>query len=107
MNMDDLKTNVKNHYDRVLELEQREEWALSVNSIPGLGIRELAVKAKRPNPKMCVSKVGRIRALGHEVRPDYTEDGHSNIVFESEPNEQDLEGVKAVFHRECPNPGRR
>lgn len=107
MYLEDLRTNVKNHYDRVLELESREEWALSVNSVPGLNIRELAAKAQRPNPKMCVSTVGRIRALDHEVRPDWKENGHSNIVFGSEPSEEDLERVRAVFHGPCPNPGRR
>jgi hypothetical protein len=56
---------------------------------------------------MCVSTVGRIHTLSYEVRPDWTEDGHSNIVFDSEPSEQDLERVKAVFHGPCPNPGRR
>jgi hypothetical protein len=107
MNLEDLRTNVDNHYDMVLEFAEREEWALSVNSIPGLKITEVAVKAQRPNPKMYVSTVGRIRALGYEVRPDWKENGHSNIVFESEPSNQDLEGVKAVFRGPCPNPGRR
>lgn len=107
MHLDDLRTNVDNHYDMVLEAEDREEWALSVNSIPGLRIRDLALKAQRPNPKMCVSTVGRVRALGHEVRPDWEENGHSNIVFGSEPTDADLERVKAVFRGPCPNPGRK
>lgn len=107
MGLDNLRTNVGNHYDLVLELEGREEWALSVNCIPGANLREVAMKARRPNPKMCVSTVGRIRALGLEVRPDGKENGHSNIVFGSAPTDEELEMVRGVFGEPVTNPGRR
>jgi hypothetical protein len=108
MELDDLRDNARNHYDRVSKYEDREEWALSVNSIPDLSAEEIAKRTKKLNRKMCVSTVGAIEALDcvSEVRSDWREDGHSNIVFHAEPSWDDLMRVKEVFSGPLPNPGR-
>lgn len=108
MNLADLMENTLNHFDRVSKYEGREEWALSVNSIPDLSAAEIAQRTKKLNRKMFVSTVGQIEALDcvSEVRPDWTEDGHSNIVFHAEPGRDALLSVKSVFYGPVPNPGR-
>lgn len=104
----DLEDNARNHYDRVSKYEDREEWALSVNSIPDLSPADIARRTKKLNRKMCVSTVGAIEALDcvWEVRSDWREDGHSNIVFLAEPSVDELLGVRQVFSDPIPNPGR-
>jgi hypothetical protein len=108
MELADLEDNARNHYDRVSKYEDREEWALSVNSIPDLSAEEVAERAKKLNRQMCFSTVGEIEALDcvREMRSDWREDGHANIVFYAEPNWDDLQSVKQVFSDPVPNPGR-
>lgn len=108
MNLADLMENTLNHFDRVSKYEGREEWALSVNSIPDLNAADIARRTKKLNRMMCVSTVGQIEALDcvREVRPDWREDGHSNIVFHAEPSADDLLSVKSVFYGPVSNPGR-
>jgi hypothetical protein len=108
MDLEDLRDNARNHYDRVSKYEGREEWALSVNSIPDLSAEDIAKRTKKRNRQMCVSRVGAIEALDcvSEVRPDWREDGHSNIVFHAEPSRDDLARVREVFSDPVPNPGR-
>jgi hypothetical protein len=106
MELGDLRDNVDDHYYRVLTEEQIEEWAMSVYCIPDQSAEYIARKAKKRNRKMCVSTVGEIRAVGYEVRSDWDEDGHSNIMFDEEPTDEDLLTVKDVFSDPVPNPGR-
>jgi hypothetical protein len=108
MGLADLMENTRNHYDLISELEDREEWALSVHSIPDLSPEDIARRAKKPNRMMCVSTVGAIEALNcvREVRSDWKENGHANIVFHSEPSDEDLLAVKEVFSNPVLNPGR-
>jgi hypothetical protein len=108
MEIADLADNARNHFDIVSKYEGREEWALSVNSIPDLSAEDIAGRAVKPNKMMRVSTVGAIEALGcvREVRPDWTENGHANIVFHAEPSWEDLLGVVSVFTPPVLNPGR-
>ncbi len=108
MELADLEDNARNHYDRVSKYENREEWALSVNSIPDLSADEIAKRAGKPNKQMCVSTVGAIEALDcvREVRSDWREDGHANIVLYGEPSLDDLLSIKSVFFGPVPNTGR-
>lgn len=108
MDLADLEENARNHYDIVSKYEDREEWALSVNSIPGLSADEIAKRAKKLNKRMCVSTVGAIEALDcvREVRSDWREDGHSNIVLYGEPSLDDLLSIRGVFSDPVPNTGR-
>lgn len=108
MALEDLVENARNHFDRVLKYEDREEWALSVNSIPDLSAADIAKRIRKLNRMMCVSTVKQIEALDcvSEVRPDWREDGHTNIVFHLEPSVEDLLSVKGVFYGPVPNPGR-
>lgn len=106
MDLRDLRDNARNHCDRVWQQEEREEWAISVNCVPDSSVEEVAARAKRLNRQMCVSTVEEIRAVGYEVRSDWREDGHSNIVFDGEPTEYDLLRVKSVFRGPFANPGR-
>lgn len=106
MLLEDLQGNVRNHYDKVLAEEGREEWALSVNCIPDLSVEEVARRAGRLNRQICVSTVGEISSLDCEVRPDWRENGHSNIVFNGEPTDEDLLMVRSVFSDPIPNPAR-
>jgi hypothetical protein len=107
MLLKDLQGNVLSHYDRVLAEEGREEWALSVNCIPDLSAEDVARRAGRLNSQICVSTVGAIRALDYEVRPDWKENGHSNIVFDGEPTDEDLLRVRSAFSDPIPNPARQ
>jgi len=95
----DLADNARNHFDIVSKYEGREEWALSVNSIPDAGAEDIARRAAKPNKMMRVSTVGAVEALGcvREVRSDWTENGHANIVFHAEPSCDDLLSVESVF----------
>lgn len=108
MDLADLEDNARNHYDRVSAFEEREEWALSVNSIPDMDATEIAKRTRKLNRKMCVSTVAAIEALDcvKEVRSDWREDGHSNIVFHAEPSWDDLSEVRRAFSDPVPNPGR-
>ena len=108
MELGDLEDNARNHYDRASKYENREEWALSVNSIPDLSADEIAKRAKKLNKQMRVSTVGAIEALDcvREVRSDWREDGHSNIVLHGEPSLDDLLSIKGVFSDPVPNTGR-
>lgn len=108
MDLADLEGNARNHYDMIAKYERREEWALSVNSIPDMNAAEIAKRAGKLNNKICVSTVGVIEALDcvKEVRSDWKENGHANIVFHEEPDWDDLEAVKSVFYGPVPNPGR-
>jgi len=108
MDLADLADNARNHFDIVSKYEGREEWALSVNSIPGLSAEEIARRAAKPNKMMRVSTVGAIEGLRcvSEVRPDWTESGHANIVFHAEPSWEDLASVAGVFSSPVRNPGR-
>lgn len=108
MELADLEDNARNHYDRVSKYEEREEWALSVNSIPDLSPEEIAERAKKLNRQMCVSTVGAIEALDcvREVRSDWREDGHANIVLYAKPSMEDLLSIRRVFSDPVPNPGR-
>ncbi len=105
MLLEDLRGNVLSHYDKILAEEGREEWALSVNCVPGLDVEDTARQAARLNRQMCVSTVGAIRSLGYEVRPDWTEDGHTNILFDAEPTDDELLALRGVFSDPVPNPG--
>ena len=104
----DLADNARNHFDIVSKYEGREEWALSVNSIPDAGAEDIARRAAKPNKMMRVSTVGAVEALGcvREVRSDWTENGHANIVFHAEPSCDDLLSVESVFSPPVANPGR-
>lgn len=106
MELRDLRKNVEDHHVAVLAEEGREEWAMSVYCIPGKSAEYIAKQARKLNPKMCVSTVGEIRAVGYEVRSDWEEDGHSNIMFDTQPDDEDLLTVKSVFSNPVPNPGR-
>lgn len=108
MDLADLQENARNHYDRVSKYEGREEWALSVNSIPDMDAAEIAKISRKLNRKMCVSTVGAIEALDcvKGVRSDWRADGHANIVFHSEPSWDDLLEVKRTFYGPVLNPGR-
>lgn len=108
MNLDDLKGNAESHRDRAKARGHGEEWALSVNSVSGESVDAIAKRAKRPNPRVCVSTVGEITSLDcvSEVRPDPRPDGHANIVFIGEPTDADLLAVKQVFSDPIPNTGR-
>jgi len=105
MLLENLRDNVLNHYDKVLVEEGREEWALSVNCVPGLDVEATAKQAARLNRQMCVSTVGAIESLGYELRPDWTDDGHVNILFDTEPTDDDLLALRGVFSGPIPNPG--
>lgn len=108
MDLAGLADNARNHFDIVSKYEGREEWALSVNSIPDLSAEDIARRAAKPNKMMRVSTVGAIEALAcvSEVRPDWTENGHANIVFHAEPTWDDLVGVEGAFSSPVQNPGR-
>jgi hypothetical protein len=102
----DLMNNVLDHYDKVLEEEGREEWALSVHSLPDLGINAIARRAGKRHRCMKVSRVGFLRMAGLEVRPDGRPDGHSNILLKGEPILDDLIGIRRLFGRAMLNAGR-
>jgi len=105
MELRDLRKNVEDHYVTVLTEEAREEWAMSVYCIPDKSAEYIAQKARKLNPKMCVSTVGEIRAAGYDVRSDWEEDGHSNVMFDTQPDDKDLLAVKSAFSDPVPNPG--
>jgi hypothetical protein len=102
MQLDDLLNNALSHNDKTAG----REWALSCNSIAGLAAEEIAKRARRPNLKMCVSRVDRLRDLGYEVRPDGLPNGHCNIMLKGEPTMDDLQRIRSIFSDPIPNPGR-
>lgn len=63
MEVADLADSARNHFDIVSKYEGREEWALSVHSIPDLSAEEIARLTAKPNKMMRVSTVGAIEAL--------------------------------------------
>jgi hypothetical protein len=103
--LEDMRKNARAHNHKT----RGREWANSVNTIPDFSVDEVARRAERPNKRICATTVESIRLQGYEVRSDWEEDGHANIVYESEPTDDDFERVISAFCGPFPNvayPGR-
>jgi hypothetical protein len=107
MKLEDVRDNILDHHDR-----WPNEWAMSVNCIPGLTPKQISLRAARPNPKIRVARVRRIRDLQYEVRLDNRPDGHANVMFPHEPTDEELTALIKTFSKPRrnwgqPNQGRK
>jgi hypothetical protein len=100
MSLDNLRTNVEAHFD------EYGEYAISVFSVPGMSVYELALLAKRPNRTMRVSACARIRGLGYEIVRSEEEGGpgHADIKLPEEPTDEILQSIADAFGAPEPNP---
>jgi hypothetical protein len=99
MTVENLRTNVEAHFD------EHQEYAVSVFSVPGMEIQELALLANRPNRQMRVSTCARIRSLGYEiVRSEDEGPGHADIKLPEEPTDEVLRQIADAFDEAEPNP---
>jgi hypothetical protein len=99
MMVDNLRTNVEAHFD------EYEDYAVSVFSVPGMDLHELAVLANRPNGQIRVSTCRRIRDLGYEiVRSEHEGPGHADIKLPEEPSDEVLQTIADAFDEPVPNP---
>lgn len=103
MNLADLRLTAEAHHE-AMKQHGVDEWALSINSIPGLTASQIARRARLFYGMICISTVGRIRGTGCDVHSDGRQDGHGNIVFAAQPGDTDLVRVRAVFDEPVRNP---
>lgn len=89
------------------EYDDSGHFALSVFSVPGVGIDELARIANRPNGVIRLTTAGRIRAAGYEVLPDEPPPGHAALQLPNPPTDTDWETSRAIFDEPIRNPHRR
>jgi hypothetical protein len=100
----DMRTNAEDHH---LEMEQegRDEWAISVFSVPGMSADEIALGSPILNKKIRVTTVGAIRELGYDVTPSPQEHPlHADLRFMGEPTDDDFEALRRIFEPERPHP---
>jgi hypothetical protein len=97
-----LRESAKDHHGHILNSEQREEWALSFASLPGIAtLEEIAREAAAKVPdfadrkRLRTARVGRLRALGYSVELDRPP--HGLIIFPNEPSNDELVAVEATF----------
>lgn len=88
-------------------------YCLSVNSAPGLSVEDLALLARRPNPRVCFTTVGDIENAGFVVVPtqaSWTRNGHCDVYSqegpERMPTPSELQALQHVFRGPIPNPAR-
>ena len=93
-----LRTNIEIH-----RLECPDQWAISVASAPALAAREIALGSRLPHRQIRVSQVGRIRSVGFDVLQSGCPP-HADLVFATEPTEEDFEALRSVFAEPQPNP---
>jgi hypothetical protein len=100
MTLENLRTNAEAHFDEF------GEYGLSVFSVPGMSVQELALLANRPNRTMRVSTCARIRAVGYLIVRSEEEGGpgHADIKLPEEPTDEILQVIADVFDDPEPNP---
>jgi len=91
-----------------------EEYSLSVNSIPGLSVNELAIRANLLHAKVRVSTVEALSAVGFMVEPSpgrQDSDGHCSVYLargrQHVPNGVELARFGQAFGAPIPNAGQR
>lgn len=90
------------------------EYALSANSIPGLAVDQLALRAHLVHPKVRVTTVGALADAGFCVEPTPGRqhlDGHCSVYLsrgrDHLPHGVDLARFTAAFSQPIPNAGQR
>jgi hypothetical protein len=84
-------------------------WGLSVQSAPGMSIRDLVREGSIPHSKVSVSSVGRIRSLGtgFDVKKTDGVGNHGTLVIPSRPvTQEDASAVASAFDDPIINPTR-
>src|SRR2546427_1656796 len=94
MDPGDVRDNALSHADKYPD---RREWGVSVNCLPGASVEEIARAMGKFNKMMRVSNMGKIREAGLRLIPDGRPDGHSNIMFDHEPTEEEILSLIAAF----------
>jgi len=99
----DLDHNACDHRD-----EFPGEWAISVWSAPDLDVDALTKASPIRNRQICVTTVGALREIGHDVVPS-NEFPHADLKLDADPSEALWEQLRQVFGTptDNPNPYRR
>lgn len=100
MAIETLRTNAEAHFD------EYGEYAISVFSVPGMDVRELALLANQPHRQMRISSCARVRGLGYEIVRSEAEGGpgHADIKLPEEPSDEVLQAIADAFNEVQPNP---
>jgi hypothetical protein len=107
--IDNMKASAWVHYVNRLAKRGFEEWALSVASLPEVGLDELCRAAAANIPRfnrykrIRVTTAGEVRRVGYEVVADGLP--HALIVLPNPPADTDYEAVESVLQPAQPNPG--
>jgi hypothetical protein len=108
-----LERSFEEHFD---DLESRglpPAYALSVISVEGLTVDELATFAACPHSMVVTTTVGALKSAGfvvEETPGQWDDNGHCDLYLERArdvlPTQDELEALKAVFAEPIPNVGR-
>jgi hypothetical protein len=92
------------------EFRDSGTFSLSGAAEAGMTLDEVALTAQRPNPKICKTTAGRLRAIRCDVAPPRLDDPtkHVNIIlFQQPPSDKDWERIQEAFDLAERNPHRR
>lgn len=106
MASEQLWLNAEDHHAEKLGEEIEDDWAISVFSAAGLSAAEICAGAGIPHPKVRLSTVGAVRAIGFDVIPTVDDDLHADLKLDGEPDEAIWELLRSAFSEPQPNPGR-
>ena len=81
-----------------------KRWELSFFGDKGLDEEGIAEVADRPNPRMRVSTVKRLRGAGFEPYLDEPPEAHIGLRWEEKPADQTLDRLIGLFDEPTPNP---
>jgi len=115
MTLENIASAFENHFDKSHDGDGRcrDEnphycYALSVHSAPGLSALDIAMRARRPNPRMRVSTADRLRKADFEIRPSRPGDLHCDIFIGPNgavnPGTFELLRLQQAFDPPEPNP---
>ncbi len=87
----DLALSAQSHFDT------EGFYALSVYSIPGMTVHEIAVGVPLRHSKIRASTVGRVRFAGYDIVSSPGPPGHADLVLPTPPTDHDWSTLDRVF----------